>query len=115
MCNVANNGGKWIRTKKRKAIYERDNYKCAYCNQGIEDGMIFTLDHIVPQELGGTNCAKNLITCCKSCNSVKGTRTFKKFLSYLNDKGIDTLKIASRIRRRTRRKLKGYKSRKTLI
>jgi len=105
--NVANGGGKWITPIRRRAIYLRDNLSCTYCGAGIEDGIIFTLDHLVPQELGGTNGSKNLVTCCKSCNSSKGSKTIRQFFAWLRDSGIDTSKIASRIRRNTARKLKG--------
>ena len=74
MCNAANGGGKWITPKRRRAIYLRDDLKCCYCGAGIEDEIIFTIDHLIPQELGGTNVTKNLVTACKSCNSAKGTK-----------------------------------------
>ena len=105
--NKANSGGKWITPKRRKAIYLRDDLKCIYCQDGIEDGIIFTLDHLIPQELGGDNSSTNLVTACKSCNSMKGSKSLKAFYTYLKNKGIDTSKIARRIRRNTRRKLRG--------
>lgn len=105
--NKANYGGKWIRPKKRRAIYERDDLRCVYCGHGIEDGIVFALDHLLPQELGGTNAVTNLVTCCKACNSAKGNKTVRQFFAYLRDGGVDTDKIGNRIRRNTRRKLKG--------
>jgi 5-methylcytosine-specific restriction endonuclease McrA len=105
--NKANNGGAWIRPKKRKAIYMRDDLSCVYCGQGIEDGIVFTLDHLVPCEIGGTNATDNLVTCCKSCNSAKGSKTIRQFFAYLRDKGVDTDTIGKRIRRNIKRKLKG--------
>ena len=105
--NLANQGGKWISPKKRRAIYIRDDLRCIYCQAGIEDAVIFTLDHLQPQELGGDNRAANLVTCCKACNSAKGRRTLKQFLQYLADRGQDAGTIQRRIRRNTRRKLHG--------
>ena len=105
--NVANNGGKWITPKRRRAIYLRDDLRCVYCGAGIEDGIVFNLDHLLPQELGGTNASDNLVTCCKSCNNSKGTKTIRQFFAYLRDKGVDTDKIGKRIRRNIKRKLKG--------
>lgn len=105
--NSSNNGGGWIRPKKRRSIYIRDDLRCVYCGSGIEDGVQFTLDHLVPQELGGSHEASNLVTCCKSCNSSKGSKSQRAFFAYLRDKGVDTDKIGKRIRRNTRRKLKG--------
>jgi 5-methylcytosine-specific restriction endonuclease McrA len=105
--NAANNGGAWIAPKKRRAIYLRDDLRCVYCGTGIEDGVQFTLDHIVPCELGGDNGAANLVTACKACNSSKGSKSQRQFFAYLRDRGVDTDKIGARIRRNLRRKLKG--------
>jgi 5-methylcytosine-specific restriction endonuclease McrA len=33
-----------------------------------------TVDHVVPQSLGGTDDIENLVPCCKTCNSKKGSR-----------------------------------------
>ena len=90
MPNIANNGGKWITPTRRKAIYIRDELTCVYCNKGIEDGIIFTLDHLIPQDLGGGNESTNLVTCCKSCNSTKGSKSLKDFMTWLRDSGVDT-------------------------
>ena len=103
--NQANSGGKWITPKRRKAIYVRDDLQCIYCGDGIEDGIAFTIDHLIPSELGGSNGTKNLVTCCKSCNSAKGSKTIRQFFSYLRDRGVDTDKIAKRICRNIKRKL----------
>lgn len=32
----------------------------------------FTIDHITPQCMGGTDALTNLLPCCVSCNSAKG-------------------------------------------
>ena len=105
--NQANYGGKWITPKRRRAVYMRDDLRCVYCDKGIEDGIVFTLDHLLPQELGGTNATTNLVTCCKTCNSAKGIRTVRQFFVYLRDNGVNTDKIGNRVRRNLRRKLKG--------
>lgn len=105
--NAANNGGNWIKPKKRRAIYLRDDLRCVYCEAGIEDGAQLTLDHLVPCELGGDNGAANLITACKACNSSKGSKSQRQFFAYLRDRGVDTDKVGKRIRRTVRRKLHG--------
>lgn len=107
--NVANNGSGWIVPKKRRAIYLRDDLRCVYCSAGIEDGVQFTLDHLVPCELGGSNDAMNLVTACKTCNTSKGSKSQKQFFAHLRDKGTDTNEIGQRIRRNVRRKLHGLK------
>jgi hypothetical protein len=56
---------------KRNRIYERDAYRCRYCGSY----KTLTLDHLIPVSQGGDNSDENLVACCKSCNSLKGTRT----------------------------------------
>jgi len=109
--NKANNGGKWIRPKKRRAIYERDDFRCVYCNRGIEDEIELTLDHRIPTELGGSNEATNLLTCCKQCNCSKRDKSMRAFMACLEKKGIDTARIKNRITRNIRRKLSGTRCR----
>jgi 5-methylcytosine-specific restriction endonuclease McrA len=55
----------------RREVYERDTYACRYCGARKD----LTLDHVVPESKGGEATAGNLVTCCKFCNSKKGTRT----------------------------------------
>ena len=97
----------WIRKEKRQKIYSRDNHTCLYCGDSIYDtaGLILTLDHIVPKELGGTNEHTNLVTACHRCNCSKQDKSLKQFLMFLQDRGVDTSKIAKNIRNAKRRKL----------
>ena len=105
--NAANQGGKWIRPDKRLAIYLRDGLGCAYCGATMEmEDILLTLDHVVPQSLGGENKSSNLVCCCKSCNSAKQDKSLRDFLSYLADeKGVDVTDIPRQIRNRTRRSI----------
>ena len=108
MCegNVANNGGKWITQKRRYAIYLRDEHSCVYCGMNITKLIDYTLDHRVPQDLGGGNETTNLVTACKCCNSVKGTKSVSEFLRWLAaEKGVDVEDTRKRIRRNIKRKL----------
>jgi 5-methylcytosine-specific restriction endonuclease McrA len=103
------NGMNWIRQAKRQALYDRDGHKCIYCGRNGDDSKL-TLDHLIPIELGGTNAAKNLVTCCLTCNSTKSSKTLKQFMEVLRlADGIDTVEMRKRIRRHVRRKLKNYK------
>lgn len=63
--------GQWISTKKRRAIYERDDYKCQHCGRDLRhaDPSEITLDHIRMQSHGGSNDPLNLLTACHRCNS----------------------------------------------
>jgi 5-methylcytosine-specific restriction endonuclease McrA len=115
--NKADNGSKWLSPKKREAIYSRDEWRCLYCQKHINEmkpaipSVSLTLDHLVPTELGGTNEARNLVTACKTCNSIKSNRTLKQFLLFLESNGHDPEEVKNRVRRHTRRKLKNYKER----
>ena len=84
----AGNGGKWIRTDKRRRIYERDEWRCVWCTMLVnQDGigpagrppLVVSrgacLDHVLPRERGGSNHENNLVTSCFSCNAARGTRS----------------------------------------
>jgi hypothetical protein len=101
----AGQGSKWCRPSTRQAIYHRDGFCCAYCGAAAEDGVVLTLDHIQPCELGGDNRPTNLITACLSCNSAKQDKPTREWFAYLRDQGVDTSTIGARIRRLVRRQL----------
>lgn len=52
----------------RQNIFKRDGFECQYC--GNEENL--TIDHVVPRSKKGKSTWKNLVTACKTCNSVKG-------------------------------------------
>lgn len=52
---------------KRKKVFERDAYRCRYC----DDWHNLVVDHIIPVSKGGGNGMGNLQTLCNSCNSKK--------------------------------------------
>lgn len=72
-------GMNWISKKKRLAIYNRDGFACAYCGRTVEDGARLSLDHIKPHSHGGSNDARNLVTCCATCNSSRQDRPMAEF------------------------------------
>lgn len=88
--NSAYQGMNWISPAKRLAIYLRDGLGCAYCGQGIEEGVRLTLDHLTPHSAAAKpdNSATNLVTACVSCNSSRGDRDLAEFCKrvagYLN-------------------------------
>jgi len=61
-------------TLNRENIFKRDNYECLYC--GSKKNL--TIDHVIPKSKGGKNTWKNLVTCCKSCNIQKDSKTLKQ-------------------------------------
>ncbi len=78
--------GQWIRTEKRAAIYERDNWECVYCGRGPRDRrdlrqaqVILSLDHLTPRSESGDNSARNLVSCCLSCNGSRGARPWRAY------------------------------------
>jgi len=57
----------------RKMIYLRDNYTCQYCGDQFA-GKDLTLDHVKPKSQGGPMGWKNIVTCCGTCNWMKGAK-----------------------------------------
>ena len=56
----------------RRQVAEDGRFRCSYC-QSQEDiaGMRFTIDHIIPKSLGGTDEMDNLCLACWDCNLAK--------------------------------------------
>jgi 5-methylcytosine-specific restriction endonuclease McrA len=52
----------------RASILEAWEHRCAYCGKPAT-----TLDHVRPRSKGGETTRQNLISCCASCNSRKGS------------------------------------------
>ena len=55
----------------RKAVYKRDGYRCALCDnpRGLQ------IHHYCPRSQGGCNHPMNLITLCWNCHAIiHGTR-----------------------------------------
>jgi len=59
----------------KQEIFRRDQFKCQYCGQGSRE---LTVDHILPQHLGGVSTWTNLVTACAACNHKKGGLTLKQ-------------------------------------
>lgn len=50
-------------------IRQRANYLCEYCHSPEQIcSNRFTIDHIIPRSLGGTDERDNLALCCRRCN-----------------------------------------------
>lgn len=53
----------------RQAIRERAKYLCEYCHSSERlSANRFTIDHIVPQSLSGSDDIDNLALACRRCN-----------------------------------------------
>lgn len=59
-----------ISKRLRYEILRRDNYACRYCGAAAPD-VPLTVDHVVPQSLGGRDEPSNLVTACRDCNGGK--------------------------------------------
>ncbi len=65
--------------ENRLKVFERDGYKCHYCNKQLTR-FSSTLDHIHPVSKGGDNSFHNLITACLHCNSERGNKPIMDYL-----------------------------------
>jgi len=95
-------------SKFERFLYERDNYRCRYCDSEVIPKKVFkalqgllgeealplkgtnagrsgyylmfcaTLDHVIPHSLGGPTIEANLVTCCWSCNYGKSDYTLEQ-------------------------------------
>lgn len=61
----------------RAELMDRDKWICRYCGEAVTTATA-TLDHIVPQSLGGPNTPDNLTTACLTCNAIKSGRTYEE-------------------------------------
>lgn len=52
-------------------VFLRDEFTCQYCGCSV-DRRNATLDHVLPQSLGGRSTWENSTTACSKCNSLKG-------------------------------------------
>lgn len=68
--------------EKRKEMFERDQYICFYCGEKVDEENV-TLDHFMPQHLGGTHAQTNLRTACHMCNSIKSGKTYEEAIPFL--------------------------------
>ena len=59
----------------RHQVSVRARYQCEYCLiQQRLAGIKLTIDHIVPESLGGMTDLDNLCLACWDCNQIKGNR-----------------------------------------
>jgi hypothetical protein len=61
----------------RNELIERDKWTCRYCGETVTTKTA-TLDHVIPQSLGGLSTPENLTTACLTCNSIKSGRTYEE-------------------------------------
>jgi HNH endonuclease len=53
----------------KQAVRKRASYLCEYCHSPERiSANRFTIDHVIPKSLGGTNEIDNLAIACRRCN-----------------------------------------------
>lgn len=61
-----------VSKRLRFEVLRRDNHTCRYCGASAPDVKL-TVDHVVPETLGGSDEPSNLVTACWPCNSGKSS------------------------------------------
>jgi len=56
----------------RKQIWAKSNNVCAHCGKSTPPASR-TVDHVIPQILGGGNDQRNLMPLCQSCNKSRAS------------------------------------------
>ncbi|MCU0569376.1 MAG: HNH endonuclease [Oculatellaceae cyanobacterium Prado106] len=58
-----------INDRTRQLVRERAKYLCEYCHSPERSSSdIFTIDHLIPRSLGGSDALSNLALACRRCN-----------------------------------------------
>lgn len=61
-----------VSRRLRFEILRRDDHTCKYCG-GKPPEVALTVDHVLPESLGGTDEAHNLVAACVECNQGKAS------------------------------------------
>lgn len=56
----------------RLNIFLRDDFTCQYCAKRFK-AQDLTFDHVIPRAAGGLTNYENIVACCVSCNTRKGS------------------------------------------
>ena len=64
-------------------ILERDQFRCQYCGldgmASFENALVMSVDFVVPRARKGKKDPRNLVACCRPCNTIKGRRVYGSF------------------------------------
>lgn len=57
--------------QQRAELFVDENGKCFDCGRFIRSGEVWTVEHVIALENGGTNDRSNLKICCPNCKPTK--------------------------------------------
>lgn len=66
-----------------KSVAKDQNDRCHFCQRPFCRTMPPTLDHLTPQNRGGTNQRSNLAAVCQQCNNDKDCMTEAQYRAVL--------------------------------
>ena len=67
---------KYVSAELRRLVEKRASGCCEYCfSQSKYSADSFTIDHIIPYSISGSNEVNNLAFACRGCNQHKSVRT----------------------------------------
>lgn len=61
----------------RMNVFHRDHFQCQYCEIRLPPHEL-TFDHVIPVCQNGKTSWENVVTCCKECNTKKGSKSLKE-------------------------------------
>ncbi|WP_309672593.1 HNH endonuclease [Gemmatimonas sp.] len=61
-------------------IFARDEFRCVYCGL-VHEADALSVDHVQPRMRGGDGSHGNVVTACRSCNTLKGSQSLPRFLA----------------------------------
>lgn len=54
-------------------VFLRDEWHCQYCGSAFRTNDL-TFDHVIPKSRGGRTSWTNIVTACRTCNTIKGNK-----------------------------------------
>ena len=54
-------------------VFLRDKFFCQYCHKSFKVENL-TFDHVIPSSKGGKTAWENVVTACRTCNTIKGNK-----------------------------------------
>ena len=71
----------------KEIVYYKSENKCIYCGKKICRNQM-TVDHSIPQDVGGPTITNNLVLSCNKCNSEKSNMSAIQYKHYLSEENL---------------------------